>query len=140
MRWVGDGQPLSRAECERWIDVTFRNYARYGYGMFAAELLETGDVAGFCGIVHPGGQPEPEVKYAFRREHWGKGLATEAVHGLLHYAFARLRLPAVIATVDPEHAASQRVLTKGGMSQLETRIDPDGSPVLVFGASRAGGC
>ena len=47
------------------------NYAKRGYGMFALEEKATGRVVGYCGIVHPGGQPEPEVKYALRRSHWG---------------------------------------------------------------------
>jgi hypothetical protein len=32
MRWVGDGRPLDRDRCVRWIDVTHRNYELHGYG------------------------------------------------------------------------------------------------------------
>ncbi len=59
MRWVGEGRALARDECERWIDVTMANYAKRGYGMFALEEKATGRVVGYCGIVHPDGQPEP---------------------------------------------------------------------------------
>ena len=38
MKWVGDGQPITEAECRQWLDVTRRNYAQRGYGMFAVEL------------------------------------------------------------------------------------------------------
>src|SRR5262245_49549643 len=49
MTWVGDGRPLDREACRRWIDVTVRNYRERGYGMSAVELVR-GDVIGFCGL------------------------------------------------------------------------------------------
>ena len=116
MRYVGEGRPLTAEECERWIAVTAENYRRRGYGMFALVEKETGAVVGFCGLVHPGQQVEAELKYAFLRAAWGRGLATEAARGLLGYAIG-LGLPGVMATVDPEHAASQRVLEKAGMTR-----------------------
>src|SRR5690606_34301109 len=60
MRWVGDAQPLTGEEAERWLEVTASNYRLRGYGMFAMEDVKEGDVIGFCGIVHPGGQAEAE--------------------------------------------------------------------------------
>ncbi|HZW28545.1 MAG TPA: GNAT family N-acetyltransferase [Trueperaceae bacterium] len=132
MRWVGDGSPLSRDEAERWLEVTAANYARRGYGMFALEDLATGEVVGFVGIVHPGGQEEPEVKYAFARERWGQGLATEAVRGVVAYGAATHGLTRVIATTAPENSASHRVLEKAGFARGELRPNDDGSFTQLF--------
>lgn len=132
MRWVGDGSPLTEAEGREWLRVTENNYRKRGYGMFALEERATHKVIGFCGLVHPGGQQEPEVKYAFLRTHWGQGLATEAVAALLEYGKRRHGLTHIIATAAPEHLASQRVLTKAGMSRAEPRYNADGSQTLVF--------
>jgi [ribosomal protein S5]-alanine N-acetyltransferase len=74
MRCVGDGRPITRKECEPWLQVTRANHARRGYGMFALELRVTGLLAGFAGIVHPGDPREAEVKYALHRAHWGRGV------------------------------------------------------------------
>lgn len=115
MRWVGDGQPLDRADCERWVGVTQRNYATRGYGMFALTDRRGGAVLGFCGLVHPGGQAEPELKYALDRAAWGQGLATEAAAAMLRAGHQRFGLTHIIATVAPAHVASQRVLLKAGM-------------------------
>lgn len=125
MRYVGDGQPLARADCERWISVTLGNYEQRGYGMYALAEAAGGTVVGFAGIVHPGGQAEPEVKYALRRSHWGIGLATEAVTGLLRHARDELGLSGPIATTHPENAASHRVLLKAGMVRAELLVDDD---------------
>ena len=135
MRWVGDGTVLSEADADRWIEVTARNYARRGYGMFALEERATGTLVGFAGLVHPGGQPEAEVKYALARAWWGRGFATEAVRHLLEAAGTRYGLTDVIATVAPAHAASQRVLAKAGLTRRADRLEDDGTRTVVFGCT-----
>lgn len=132
VRWVGDGTPATREGCLHWLEVTERNYALRGYGMFALEALDTGAIAGFCGLVHPGGQTEPEVKYAFPRERWGQGLATEAVAAMLRYGAQAHGLRRIIATVAPANLASQRVLEKVGARLDHQRNNDDGSTSCVF--------
>lgn len=86
---------------------------KLGYGMFAMEEKASSRVIGFCGIVHPGGQVEPEMKYALRRSHWG--LAFEGVLPLVAYGVRVHRLSKIIATTAPENAASHRALLKAGI-------------------------
>lgn len=143
VRWVGDGQPLTPALCDEWIEVTRRNVATRGYGMLALALrapprgaAET--LVGFAGLVHPGGQREAEIKYAFGRRHWRQGYATEAALGLMAYARGALGLREVIATAAPANTASHRVLLKAGLAATELRRNEDGSFTQCF-AWRAGG-
>lgn len=138
MRWVGDGKPLGLSQCEYWIEVTHRNYATRGYGMFALVGRESGSVVGFCGLVHPGGQVEAELKYALCRQFWGQGYASEAAVGMLAAA-AKFGLDRVIATAAPENAASHRVLLKAGMHCGPVQRNEDGSETQVF-FWRAGEC
>jgi [ribosomal protein S5]-alanine N-acetyltransferase len=132
MRWVGDGEPLSLEQCKKWLEVTADNYRLRGYGMFALESLQTGKVIGFCGLVHPCGQVEAEIKYAFMRSHWGQGLATEAVAMLLLHGARGRGLTRIIATVAPDNLASQRVLMKAGMTFAHLRQNDDGSTTQVY--------
>ena len=132
MRYVGNGQPISKAQCEEWFTVTKANYAKRGYGMFALVHLESGQVVGFAGLVHPGGQAEPEVKYAFLRSYWGMGFASEVVPRLLAYGAAQHGLHRIVATVAPGNVASQRVLVKAGMGLAHRRQNDDGSTTLVY--------
>jgi len=134
MRWVGDGNVLNQTQCRDWIAITQRNYAEKGYGMFALACRASGTVIGFGGIVHPGGQPEAEIKYALHRDHWGQGLATEAVRALLAAA-PLLGIRYVIATVAPENLPSQAVLLKAGMARGEIRVSDDGSSTQFFSYS-----
>ena len=132
MRWVGDGVALTPQQAANWLDVTANNYRQRGYGMYAVTLRDGGAVIGFCGLVHPDDQDKPEVKYAFAREHWGHGYASEVVCALLPYAARQLGLTQIIATVAPDNAASRRVLSKAGMMLIDTRAEDDGSQSLLM--------
>jgi RimJ/RimL family protein N-acetyltransferase len=132
MRWVGDGTPLTAEECEQWLAVTAENYRQRGYGLFALVERATGAVVGFGGLVHPGGQPDVELKYALLRSVWGRGYATEVARALLDYGAAVDGLEEVLATVAPDNHASQRVLAKAGMRRGALRQDEDGSQTQLF--------
>jgi len=132
MRWVGDGEPLTREQCVEWVAVSERNYRTRGYGMSALIERESGEVVGFCGLVHPGGQADAELKYAFKRGSWGRGLATEAAAAMLMYAQESLGLRHAIATTAPENLASQRVLRKAGMQPAAELVEPDGTVIRCF--------
>ena len=112
--------------------MTEANYAKRGYGMVSLVERDSGSVVGFAGLVHPGGQPEPEIKYAFLRTHWGVGLATEVVPRLLNYGATAHGLHHITATVAPGNLVSQRVLVKAGMALADQRSNEDGSTTLVF--------
>lgn len=131
-RWVGDGQPITFDECEQWLEVTAANYESRGYGMFALDDLSSLKTIGFCGLVHPGGQAETEVKYAFVRSRWGQGLAGEAVAGLVNYAWSTLGKSALMATVAPENLASQRVLVRRGFRFASVLLEDDGDSTFVY--------
>lgn len=69
---------------------------------------------------------EPEIKYAFLRTRWGRGLATEAVDGLLGYGRDSLGLRGFIASIADENVASHRILAKVGMRPTTVRPGEDG--------------
>ncbi len=58
---------------------------------------------------------EIEIGYILKRSAWGKGYATEATNRLLKFAFEETPIEELVATIDPENTASQRVLEKCGL-------------------------
>lgn len=132
MRWVGDGETLTTDDGLNWMRVTQENYRLRGYGMFALETRDSAEVIGFCGLIHPGGQTEAEVKYAFLRSQWGKGLASEMLAPLLVWGQTQHGLKRIIATIAPENSASRRVLIKAGMGFVEIRTEDDGTFTDVY--------
>ncbi len=61
-----------------------------------------------------------EVGYMLLQHAWGQGFATEACKRLVRFAFEMTSLPEIVATTDPENAASQHVLKKAGLSDEGT--------------------
>ena len=55
-----------------------------------------------------------EVGYALRSDHWGQGLASEAVSLAIDWALRTLDLHRVEADIDPRNDASRRVLERLG--------------------------
>jgi ribosomal-protein-alanine N-acetyltransferase len=119
-RWFPDGtrtREETREELEWIIDVY---YARYGYGLWATVLKETGAFIGRCGLLpwEIDGRTEVEVAYLLDRGHWGRGLATEAARAIADHAFATLGVDRLICLIDPGNTASRALATRLGMTLL----------------------
>jgi ribosomal-protein-alanine N-acetyltransferase len=55
--------------------------------------------------------------YGVAREHWGRGIASEAARAAVDYAFEALGVGKVWARADPRNAASVRILENLGMQR-----------------------
>lgn len=104
---------------EAWLSRMLERYRRDGYGLWAVQLRDTGEVIGQCGITRqPGPLPETtvdEVGYLFHRDHWGHGYATEAARACRDYAFTALGTDRVWAHVRDTNLASINVAIRLGM-------------------------
>lgn len=56
----------------------------------------------------------PEVGFLLHPDHWGKGLALEAMTAVITHLFAAHDVPEVTADVDPRNAASLKLLGRLG--------------------------
>ena len=56
----------------------------------------------------------PEVGYILHPDHWGQGVASEAVGAAIDHVFPTLALDELVADVDPGNAASIRLLERLG--------------------------
>lgn len=93
------------------------DYKKYGYGRFAVELKETGQVIGFCGIKYLPEIDLPEVGYRYLKEYWGRGIGTEAAEACVEFAREDLKIKKLIALIVPENIGSIRVAEKLGMTR-----------------------
>jgi [ribosomal protein S5]-alanine N-acetyltransferase len=62
-----------------------------------------------------------EINYIVAREHWGKGIVSEALRAMLDYGFDYMNLHSVEAGVTPGNDASTRMLGRLGF-QLEGHL------------------
>jgi len=82
--------------------------------------------------------PEIEIGWRLVRAAWGRGYATEAARPVLDHALITLRLPEVIADIDPANAASVKVARKLGF-RPGSSVPFHGRTVIRHVAGGAGG-
>lgn len=103
--------PYAEGDAERWIG-THATLRADGQGyIFAIE--KDGDLAGSVG-VEAGETGAFELGYWLEAGSWGKGYATEAVRGVLAFAFDGLAKAYVRSSYFTDNRASARVLGKAG--------------------------
>lgn len=128
--------PFTREKVEGWIQWSLKNYADFGYGLWAVVLKESQECIGDCGLtwqrVGYAAERQLEVGWHIRRDLWNRGLATEAGLACRDYARDVIRQPHLISLIDPHNLASQAVARKLGM-ELEREDVLDRHQRLVFG-------
>lgn len=94
----------------------------------------SGRIVGHCSFLSKeiDGGAEKELIYVFARPAWGIGYATEAARALCTFAAQQLRLPRLVALIDPENRASARVAEKAGMRFWKQTIRPTGKRMQVY--------
>ena len=114
VRYLGDGTPATPGEAWRNLAMCLGHWELRGYGLWGAEERATGRVVGRVGLYNPEGWPGLEVGWAFARDTWGRGYATEGGAASLRWAFSELGADHVISVIHPDNIASRRVAEKAG--------------------------
>jgi RimJ/RimL family protein N-acetyltransferase len=95
------------------------HFERHGFGLFAAELRESGPFIGYIGLAVPRFDapfmPAVEIGWRLAFEFWGHGFATEGARGVVRHAFEDLGLERVVSFTSVHNQRSRRVMEKLGM-------------------------
>jgi RimJ/RimL family protein N-acetyltransferase len=133
MRFLG--KPMSRAEAWRNMAMMLGHWRLRGYGFWAVEEREGGEMVGRVGCWRPEGWPGLEVGWTLRRRFWGRGYATEAARASVEYAFAELKQTRVISLIAPDNAASIRVAERLG-ERPAGEWEVFGTRVIIYAVGR----
>lgn len=113
--------PLSRTESDALIEAIEAGFERHGFGLWALEPLDGGDLIGFTGLALPRFEahftPAVEVGWRLARPAWGQGYATEAARTALAYGFAEAGLSEVVSFTTEANARSRAVMERLGMER-----------------------
>lgn len=136
MRWIGDGSTRDLEQTAEDIERWEEEWDEEGFGLFAVELLGSGELIGFAGLSVPEFLPEflPTVEVGWRlgRPFWGQGYASEAAHAALEFALQDRGLDRVISIAHIANTASENVMRKLGMVPERETTHPDlGVPLRV---------
>lgn len=102
-------------QARRIMVLSGEQWATRGYGPFA--IFENGGtfLIGRGGMFWIEALRDVEINYMLDPTVWGRGYATEIAAAFLAVGFGRHGLQRMVATTNPENAASARVLRKVGM-------------------------
>jgi [ribosomal protein S5]-alanine N-acetyltransferase len=125
MKFLGGVWTLkqTRETLERILERDARGDSRW----MAVDELASGRFIGVCWLGPLGarwdaelGAGHIELGYRYDRRYWGRGYATEAGEAMLRRGFEEMELPEIVAIVNEENIASDRVLNKLGMKYHRT--------------------
>jgi RimJ/RimL family protein N-acetyltransferase len=129
---------LTPRESEEAIVRIEQHFERHGFGLYAAELIETRAFIGFVGLSVPTFEapfmPAVEIGWRLAYAHWGRGLATEGAHAVVRHAFETLELRGLVSFTSTANLRSRRVMESIGMTH-DTAADfdhpglPEGHPL-----------
>jgi RimJ/RimL family protein N-acetyltransferase len=131
------GHPFGREDTWRRILSSTGAWAMFGYGYWAVERKEEGDLIGQAGFadfkrdMNPSIEGLPEMGWIFSPHAHGKGYATEAVQAALAWADAHLKAPEIPAIIDPGNGPSIRLAERCGFAEREDATYR-GAPILLL--------
>ena len=131
---AGLGKPNGLTPHEAWLDmaVLTGHWMLRGFGHWALEDVETGELLGRTGLYYPPDWPGLEVGWTVAQEHWGKGYAPEAARVACEWAHERFGTRHILSLIHPDNRNSIRVAEKLG-GKLEGEHSTRGFDLLVYG-------
>lgn len=134
MRYIGNGQTRDKEGIRKFLEWIYDTYSlNTNYGLRLIIEKESNKRIGHAGLVPQiiNGKKEIEIGYWISQEYWGRGFATEVARRLMEYGKNNLNLGKMIALIQKDNIASQKVANKIGM-QLEKEIVLNGKDVFVY--------
>jgi RimJ/RimL family protein N-acetyltransferase len=115
-----------------YLATNMAHWDRHGFGLWVLRAKD-GAFAGRAGLRHilVDGIDEIEIAYTFKREFWGRGLASEIATALTEIGLSQLKLPSLVGLVFVAHGASRRVLEKTNYL-LEKTTMHHGEDVVIY--------
>ncbi|MDC7240194.1 MAG: GNAT family N-acetyltransferase [Spirochaetales bacterium] len=119
---------LSGRETEDFIGAIEKHFDNYGYGLYAADLLEKGVFIGFIGLYTATFEsdftPCPEIGWRLDPRYWGKGYATEGAAACLAKGFSSFSLREIFSFTSRINKPSIAVMKKIGLHYRKSFSHP----------------
>ena len=118
-------KPFDEEKTRNWIQWNLDNYRKYGFGLWAVILKDTGAFIGDCGITLQSidGEMLPEIGYHIHKKHWRKGYGSEAAKAVRDWVFQHTKYEAVYSYMKYTNEASYRTAMANGMRKVKEYPD-----------------
>ncbi|MGN6420448.1 MAG: GNAT family N-acetyltransferase [Pseudobacter sp.] len=131
LRFIGDRGVRDLEGAGRYIRKNVNNYQALGFGLYAIEMKDSGEVAGMCGLLKRDYLPTADIGYALLPRFEGLGIAQEAGRLVINYAQVTLQMTSLFAIVTPQNSRSISLLEKLRF-HFSKEITENNEQLLVF--------
>ena len=130
--------PYDADGTRRWIAWNLDNYQKYGFGLWAVVLKETGEFIGDCGLTiqNIDGEWLPEIGYHISKRYWRRGYAKEAARAVRDWCFRNTEYDAVYSYMTASNTASRSTAAANGMTKVKEFMDPRYSVSCAYAITR----
>lgn len=131
-------KPYDEAGTKRWIDWNLNNYQKYGFGLWAIELKQTGTFIGDCGITMQkiDGEQLPEIGYHINKDFWRQGYGSEAAGAVRDWAFTHTQYDRLYSYMKYTNVGSYSTAASIGMRKIKEYPDPEDEILYVYAITR----
>ncbi|WP_295070153.1 GNAT family N-acetyltransferase [Ruminococcus sp.] len=131
-------KPFDEEKVRWWIQWNIENYAKYGFGLWAVVLKETGEMIGDCGITiqNIDGELLPEIGYHIHKKYWRKGLGSEAARAVRDWAFENTKYDCLYSYMKYTNIASYSTAIANGMKKVKEYPDEKNTVSYAYAITR----
>jgi ribosomal-protein-alanine N-acetyltransferase len=136
LRFIGDKSVRTLEDAVAYLrNGPISMYARFGFGLLAVDLRDSGQTIGMCGLIRREDVADVDIGFAFLPAFRAQGYALEATSATLAYGHGSLGLKRIVGFTNPDNSSSVRLLEKIGMRLERTVLLPDSTEELLLFAS-----
>lgn len=130
--------PFDAERTKGWIDWNLDNYKKYGFGLWAVVLKETGRFIGDCGITiqNIDGELLPEIGYHINKKYWRRGFAKEAARACRDWAFSNTKYDIIYSYMKYTNVGSYSTAIANGMKKVKEYPDPKNQISYAYAITR----
>ena len=130
--------PFDEDRTRNWIERNLENYRRYGFGLWAVVLKETGAFIGDCGITiqNIDGEMLPEIGYHIHRNYQRRGYAKEAARAVRDWAFRNTDYDIIYSYMKYTNVGSYSTAIANGMRKVKEYPDPKNTISCAYAITR----
>lgn len=131
-------EPFNEEKTRNWITWNMENYEKYGFGLWAVVLKETGEFIGDCGVTiqNIDGEMLPEIGYHIHKKYWRKGFAKEAARAVRDWVFQNTKYNTIYSYMKYTNIGSYSTAIANGMKKVKEYYDPKNTISYAYAITR----
>ena len=131
-------KPYDEEMTRLWIECNIERYKKYGFGLWAVTLKETGEFIGDCGITiqNIDGEFLPEIGYHIHKKYWRQGFGSEAAGAVRDWAFKNTEYNCLYSYMKYTNVASYSTAASIGMKKVKEYHDEKNEISYAYAITR----